>query len=192
MSAAMDLSLEHRTALPDALRVLVEKHPRAGWEGHPHFSDLTRFWLDRHLMFRRMQAMLVEETEGYLDAGRDPRRYGAQLHRLAGMFLNELHGHHHIEDAHYFPLLTAQDARLVKGFELLDADHHAIDPLLHTLAERTNAVLGTLGAAKPDTALAGRLLAELRRFAGFLDRHLTDEEELVVPVILEYDPPGLR
>lgn len=185
------LPLASRTGLPDALRVLVEKYPRPGWEAHREFNALTRFWLDRHLMFRRLQASLVSETQGFLDGGEDPRRFGARLSRLAGSYLNELHGHHQIEDMHYFPLLRAQDARLIAGFDLLDRDHHDLDAGLHRLADGTNAVLRGLGDARAERDAAGSLLGELDRFTVFLDRHLTDEEDLIVPVILEYRGAGL-
>jgi hypothetical protein len=191
MTPSAPLDLATRTGLPDALRVLLERYPRPGWEGHPEFNALTRFWLDRHLMFRRLQTGLVEETRGFLDRSTDPRRYGAALSRLAGLYLNELHGHHHIEDLHYFPLLRAQDARLEAGFDLLDRDHHDLDGGLHRLADRANAVLRGLGEPGAGRDAAGALLGELERFAVFLDRHLTDEEDLIVPVILEYRGAGL-
>jgi hemerythrin-like domain-containing protein len=177
------LALDARTGLPDTLRVLLEKYPREGWQGHPNFDGLTRFWLERHLMFRRLQGMLLAEAEGGLDRERDPQQLAAQLRRLASMFLNELHGHHTIEDVHYFPVLARLEPRLERGFALLDADHHSLDPLLHGLADGTNAVLTALPGA---TAELGRLHRDLERFQRFLDRHLTDEEEIVVPLILEH------
>jgi iron-sulfur cluster repair protein YtfE (RIC family) len=180
------LDLDRRTGLPDALRILAEKYPREIWETHPEFNALTRFWLDRHLMFRRLQGMLIAETETYLDRTADPARYAANLSGLAGTFLNELHGHHGIEDAHYFPLLASRDARLTSGFELLDSDHHALDAGLHGLADRTNAVLRS-----PAAVPAEALRVDLVRFEALLDRHLIDEEELVVPMILEYAGAGL-
>jgi len=178
------LALVRRTGLPDALRVLLVEYPREGWRQHPNFTALTEFWLDRHLMFRRIQAQLVDDTRAFVGAGRDPRAYAGGLARLAGMFIDGLHGHHAVEDQHYFPLLQRLDARLAEGFDLLDADHHSIDPLLHELGERAHAVLRTIRDGAPGMDAAGRLEADLSRFAGFLDRHLTDEEEIVVPVIL--------
>jgi iron-sulfur cluster repair protein YtfE (RIC family) len=185
-----ELALDVRTGLPEPLRVLLEPYPRRGWESHPHFTALTRFWLDRHLLFRRVQTMLVSETEEFLDAGREPQGYGGGLARLAGMFLNELHGHHMIEDMHYFPLLKGLDARIAAGFDLLDADHHALDGEIRGLAEDTNAVLAALRGGQPALA-AGALHGRLLRFGRLLDRHLTDEEELVVPVILDHPEAGL-
>ena len=37
----------------------------------------------------------------------------------------------------------------------------------------------------------GAFHTSLTGFQGFLDRHLTDEEDLVVPVLLKYAPAGL-
>lgn len=102
-------------------------------------------------------------------------------------FLQELHGHHSMEDHHYFPVLTVLDQRLERGFVILDADHHALDGHLNDLAEGTNAMLRGLSEPDPKQA-TGALDNQLTGFAEFLDRHLTDEEDLVVPVILKYAP----
>jgi iron-sulfur cluster repair protein YtfE (RIC family) len=186
-----DLALARRSGLPDPLRLLVEQYPRLGWETHPHFTALTRFWLDRHLGFRRMQGQLIAETRGFLDREREPQTYARGLSRLAGMFLNDLHGHHMIEDQQYFPLLQSLDPRIAAGFDLLDADHHALDGAIHALAGSTNAVLQAIFDGTPADVAAAGLDAELARFAHLLDRHLVDEEELVVPVILDHPEAGL-
>lgn len=180
-------ALEQRDALPDALRVLVQELPRGTWEAHPNFSPLTRFWLQRHLMFRELLEKLQGGTRGYLDDVMDARSYGRNAARLAQMFLSELHAHHNIEDAHYFPVLQGLDPRLERGFDLLDADHHALDGHLNGLAEDTNATLRGLSGNDPKVA-AGTLDDRLTDFGAFLNRHLVDEEELVVPVILRYAP----
>ncbi|MHC0053858.1 hemerythrin domain-containing protein [Actibacterium sp. D379-3] len=178
------LSLDRRPGLPDALRVLLADYPRDIWESHGNFDGLTRFWLGRHLMFRDLLSRLQQDAGAVLGGDLDPRRYQQRTARLAGTFLNELHGHHQIEDHHYFPQLCALDLRLGAGFDLLDADHHALDAHIHGLADLTNAML----RAGPDVLRpqAGALRDALDGFAGFLDRHLTDEEELVVPLILAH------
>nr|WP_235971185.1 hemerythrin domain-containing protein [Palleronia pontilimi] len=173
--------------MPDALRVLVEQLPRGTWEAHPNFSPLTRFWLDRHLMFRDVLGRLQDGTRQFLDGDADAQRYGRETARMAQFFLQELHAHHGIEDHHYFPVLQGLDGRLERGFALLDADHHALDGHLNGLAEGTNAMLTGLAGDDP-RAGAGALEARLDGFQQFLDRHLVDEEDLVVPVILTYAP----
>jgi len=176
--------LEHRKGLPDTLRLLLDEYPRERWESHRNFDGLTRFWLDRHLAFRRLLPMLQERARGIIDrdAEPDPR----MLVRLAGSLINDLQGHHQIEDHHYFPMLAQTEPRLEHGFTLLDADHHALDAHLHALADHTNAVLRALRDGAPPREAAARLDAALTPFEGFLDRHLSDEEELVVPIILHH------
>ena len=182
------LHLDLRSGLPDALTVLLRDYPRAGWEAHPGFDGLVRFWLDRHMMFRRLTGMLVEASEARLDAKMDPRQFKANLSRMGSMLVGELHGHHNIEDHHYFPILSAKDPRIAQGFEVLDADHHALDGLLNRYVEAANAALQ---APDSDTTAIGTFLKETRALDALLDRHLLDEEDLVVPVILKYGAGGL-
>lgn len=181
-----ELDLANRTGLPDALRVLLQEHPRDGWTGHANFDGLVRFWLDRHMMFRKLTATLRSESEAVLDGRTDPRKFGTRLVRLGGMFVQELHGHHQIEDMHYFPPLSAAEPSIARGFEILDRDHHAIDGHLGAFAEDANAVLRAVAEAADHRSAAGRFLERTNRLDGFLDRHLIDEEELIVPVILRH------
>lgn len=182
--------LERRPGLPDALRLLLRDYPRDIWESHRNFDALTRFWLDRHLMFRDLLGRVTAEAEAFLDRRSDGRVFAARSSRMTGLLLNELHGHHQIEDMQYFPVLAGLERRLAAGFDLLDADHHALDAHLHALAADTNAALRAVMDASEDPArvAAGTLHARLGRFSGFLDRHLIDEEELVIPVILHHAP----
>lgn len=186
-----DLALETRTALPDALRVLLEQYPREAWAQDPNFSGLIRFWLDRHLMFRRLLASMLSETEQTLDGALEARVFGAHLSRYGSMFVGELHGHHSIEDQHYFPLLKSLDTRVSGGFDILDRDHHAIDGHLAEFAESANLALRGIAAGEASKDNVATFLDHLRSVNVFLDRHLVDEEELVVPVLLKYAPAGL-
>ena len=52
------LSLETRTGLPDAPRVLAEQYPRTDWEAHENFGEMIQFWIQRHLMFRQLTDVL--------------------------------------------------------------------------------------------------------------------------------------
>ena len=185
--AALDLG--QRAGLPDALRILLESYPREAWEADPGFSQLIRFWLGRHQMFRQLLERLQADAEAALDGRTDAQGYARALSRFGGMFVNELHGHHSIEDHHYFPALSRKDARLEGGFALLDADHHALDGHLNAFAERANAVLRADPLAWHGAT--GRFREGLVAFAPMLNRHLVDEEDLIVPVLLKYGEAGL-
>jgi hemerythrin-like domain-containing protein len=182
--------LATRTALPDALRVLLDAHPRESWQAHRQFHGLVSFWLERHMMFRQIMAHMTRETEAFLDGSRDARGFAQGIARYGGLFVNQLHGHHAIEDQHYFPLLRTKDARIETGFDLLDADHHALDGILNRFVEQANAAIsGAEGAqARLGAGVLRDGLIDLERLIG---RHLEDEEDLIVPVILRHGAEGL-
>lgn len=184
-------ALETRAGLPEALRVLLDDYPREAWEADPNFSNLIRFWLDRHMMFRRLVDVMQNEAGQTLDKSMEARVFGAHLSRYASMFIGELHGHHGVEDAHYFPVLKALDQRVASGFDILERDHHAIDGHLANFADTANTALRAIGEADDATDAIADFRAGLNRMEIFLDRHLTDEEDLIVPMLLRYAPAGL-
>ena len=186
-----DLALDKRDGLPDALRVLLADYPRDAWASDPGFSELIRFWLDRHLMFRRILDIMQGEAEELLDNRMEIRKFGSHLSRYAGFFIQELHMHHTIEDQQYFPKLQVLDDRIGWGFDLLDKDHHAIDGHLQSFTEDANGVLVAISEGQDHRPAMDRLMSRLGQTEGMLNRHLTDEEELVVPVLLKHAPTGL-
>ena len=186
-----DLSLTTRPGLPDTLRALMADYPRDSWPHHTNFDGLVAFWLDRHLSFRALTARMQAEAQAVLDDRIDPERYAASLARMGNRFLTELHGHHQIEDAHFFPRLTQLERRLERGFQMLETDHVAIDGLLNRFATSANVVLsGWQTPALRDTTAA--FLTDLGGITTLLDRHLTDEEDLIVPTILHHGPGSVE
>ena len=184
-------ALEARSGLPDALRVLLDAYPREAWESDAKFSGLIRFWLERHLMFRRVTTMIAADAENALDDAMDPRVFASRLSRQGSMLVGELHGHHSVEDLHYFPVLRTFDPRLERGFDILDRDHHALDRHLTTFADSANAALKATGEGGRARDEIATFHGDLTRLGGFLNRHLADEEDLVVPVLLKHAPAGL-
>ena len=93
------------------------------------------------------RSQLDGETAGALRGGTlldrrlDPGAWAPRLSRLGGVFVEHLHGHHQVEDRHYFPLLVARDARLEGGFAILDRDHHALDGHLDAFVGEADAAL---------------------------------------------------
>ena len=176
--------LNHRASLPDALRTLAEEYPRDIWEAHTNFGGLVKFWLERHLMFRKLITMMREDVEKREAQKLDPVQYAQRLARLGNMFVGELHMHHNIEDHQYFPVLQKMETSLVRGFEILDKDHHALDEHLEAFTRDANLLI------QNPNAESSKALQEfhqgLDRLEGFLNRHLIDEEELVVPIILKH------
>ena len=183
--------LETREGLPEALRVLLEEYPREGWAADPGFHGLVSFWLDRHMMFRKLTGVLREESQNMLDAKTGPERFASAVSHYGGMFVNQLHGHHQIEDMHYFPILREKDSRIARGFDILDTDHHALDGHLNRFVEAANGAIGGMRGTDPKAA-AGKFLSAVDGLGGLVSRHLADEEDLIVPVILKHGAAGLE
>jgi iron-sulfur cluster repair protein YtfE (RIC family) len=178
------LALSHRQTLPAEFRLILGDYPRAAWPDHRDFNGLAAFWLDRHLGFRRTMTTLNTEAEALLDHRLDPAQWKQLLSQRGSALLGDLIGHHQIEDHTYFPELTRLEPRLVRGFDMLDADHHALHDLIDRFAKGANAALSANHATLHSAAAAFR--NDLQRFEALLARHLTDEEDLVLPVVLKH------
>ena len=175
-----------RPGLPEELRFLLGDYPRLIWGDHPNFGPTTKFYLDRHAMFREAMTVMTRLTDEALDDALAPGRWGRDFGRIAGFFLQQLHGHHQIEDMHYFPALLRLEPRLQRGFDILDRDHHVIHDALDRFHGGATGALNALAAAPADPKKPlSQVREELARMDRLLDRHLFDEEEIVIPIMLD-------
>ena len=177
---------EARPALGEELRFLARRHPRETRVGHANLGQLARFWLERHEAFRRLDEMIRSGTEAASGQPVEAADLQRWLSSHLRWFLWQLEEHHQVEDLHYFPVFRRVEPRLAAGFDLLERDHEALHVAIGGIVERANAVLANEGSDR-----AG-FRSDLARFrdaqvalGGQLVRHLDDEEDLVIPLILE-------
>ena len=180
------LALARRSGWPEDLRVLVARFPREQWQDHANLGEMARFWLSRHDMFRELAAMIqtieTQFREGHLSAAEFPRRLVPRLQFL----LSQLDVHHQIEDLHYFPIFRAAETRLARGFDVLEGDHHAIHADMEQTAHTANALLRALVGEPQELQHCGdNYAAASGALLKGLIRHLDDEEDLIVPLILD-------
>lgn len=173
--------------MPEELRFLAERYPRDQWDAHPGFKEKTRHWLGAHQMFRRLAEQIRLDTERYLEGDYTDEDYAGRLSYCGGHLVGNLHGHHTWEDHSYFPELSAADARFDAGLDLLEKDHADLDVVLEDFTSQANRVikLSRLDAAQAKDE-AGQVHATSEVIEAFLKRHLGDEEDLVVPIILHH------
>jgi hemerythrin-like domain-containing protein len=180
------LALAHRDGWPEDLRVMLSRYPREKWESHANLGDMARFWLSRHAMFRELSATIEQVTEQFRAGKLPPLEFARQFVPRLQFILDQLNVHHQIEDFHYFPIFRAADARLSLGFEVLEGDHHHIHGDMSRTAETANALLQAL-RGDADTLRRcsdGYANASAVLLKGLI-RHLDDEEDLIVPLILD-------
>ncbi|MFA6153545.1 hemerythrin domain-containing protein [Mesorhizobium sp.] len=186
MTEAANSLLVERAGLPEDLRWLAEKYPREHWQDHGNIHGIATMWLQRHDMFRELGQMLTtgigDYREGRLTAPDFARWFTPRLNH----FFGHLDGHHNVEDHHYFPAFAKAETRLKRGFEILDADHHTIHEGLERNAEAANAFIKTLQENEDRQRFAADAYAdENSRLIAMLARHLADEEDLIIPLILD-------
>ena len=182
-----DLTELRTDPMPEAMRVLLHEHPRDSWEANPHFRRATKQWLAAHQMFRDLGRVIRSETETYLDRNREAEDYAARLSYYGDAMVRNLHGHQGWEDHSYFPELSAADPRFDAGLEILESDHAALDGVLDRFTRAANRTIKLIHLDEAQGRdEAARVLGEAQKIEAFLARHLGDEEELAVPIILEH------
>lgn len=181
-----ELTLDARVALPEDYAFLLTDNPRPSWDGHPNNGEWCQFWLARHAMFREFGEGLTDACEKLANAQVEPQGFHDWFMPRASFFLGELDTHHKVEEYHYFPLLAQADPRMEKGIALLEGDHTVIHDLLRG-AYDTIVALDAAIQDKPDDVigLLPRMRDDLEKLDKGLQRHLNDEEDLVVPLILD-------
>ncbi len=173
--------------MPDEMRLLLRDYPRDSWEAHPGFKQATQNWLGAHQMFRRLGDITRTNTERFLSKSSAADEFAAELSYYGNIMVGNLHGHHHFEDHSYFPELSAADRRFDVGLEILEKDHQSLNAVLEQFIETSNRVIML---SKLDEKQAYEEAGGLHQVAiaieAFLDRHLGDEEDLAVPIILHH------
>lgn len=77
-----------RGGLPKPLRALLEASPRNGWTQDGNFDGLVAFWLDRHLMFRRLLATLRQDAETRIGGDMDAMQHGQRLQSTGSLLVS--------------------------------------------------------------------------------------------------------
>jgi hemerythrin-like domain-containing protein len=180
--------IDQRTGWPEHLLTLLRQYPRESWRHQS--SPMTQFWLDKHDYFRGQCRNLQDAADDYRADRKAPEEFGGWIApRLQG-FLGALHGHHQIEDFHYFPAFREAEQGLAAGFDVLARDHELVHQGIVEIVETVNAFLSAL---REDTTRSRDAL----RHAGDryietsevlfrrLCRHLDDEEDLIIPIMLD-------
>ena len=173
--------------MPEEMRILLNDYPRDSWEEHAGFRDKTRQWLGAHQMFRRLGSMVRKEAESYLEGNREAEDYVNQLVYQGSALVGNLHGHHGWEDHSYFPELSAADSRFDAGLEILEKDHADLNAVLDSFTDTANRAIALIQLDdRQSRTEVGKLHTTAQTIEAFLQRHLSDEEELAVPIILHH------
>jgi hypothetical protein len=179
--------IDQRAGWPDELKILLKRFPRETW--HSQGTVMTDFWLERHGYFRDQCRALRQMADEYRSDAVTPEEFGASVAPRLQAFLGMLHGHHQIEDFHYFPAFRELHRNLAPGFDVLANDHEVLHEGIVAIVTAANTLLKTIrDAGKPDAQrhASDRYIAASEIVYGRLLRHLDDEEDLIIPIMLEH------
>lgn len=158
---------------------LLEKLPANQWYSSDH-AYKTSGWLNVHTNIGKRQRILRQLSEEYLMGALNWDNYRTQILQRISMHVLKLHQHHSVEDHGFFPEFVSLYPQLKAGFEILERDHVRLNALLDEMQSLNDELAK---AQSEDKALAERLHANLITGTDFLSQHLTDEEDLVVPIL---------
>jgi hemerythrin HHE cation binding domain-containing protein len=173
-----------RTGLSDDLRQLLLAIPKGEWQGHPNYWRGADFWQGVHRAILSEAGAFAGGLEQLSELPADSLDRGLLLNELRYLgrhLLGHAHVHHHVEDDHYFPRFKEAYPRLARPIDLLDGDHRALEENLAAVEGH----LRTLGQETADRDAIGRALDDARALDKLLNRHIADEEDIVIPVLLQ-------
>jgi len=181
----LESNIDQRAGWPDELCVVLKDYPRTTWPDTR--SAMARFWIDKHNYLRQQSAALQSANGDYRAGRASAEQFGVWLApRLQG-FLGELHGHHQIEDFHYFPAFRSAEPRLSSGFDVLNQDHELIHGGIMSVVEAVNELIKSIQAEGADDVrkrAADRYIDASGLLHRRLERHLQDEEDLIIPLMI--------
>ena len=187
----MNLTLQLREGLPEDMQTLLRDYPREAWPENPHFARSVQNWMGAHQMFRRLAGITRADTEAYLDNTASSGAFASRVSYYGDLLVRNLHGHHSWEDHAFFPEMRRADGRFEQGLETLEADHVQLDETLDRFTRAANRAIKLIQLdEKQVRGEVGELHGCAQDIEGFLARHLPDEEELVVPIILHHKLRG--
>ncbi|MCG6858329.1 MAG: hemerythrin domain-containing protein [Salaquimonas sp.] len=192
-----DNHVEQREQISSQLRASLFEIPRAEWRASPRFRGEAEFWMQIHEGLLKASATLpawLKQFQEMDDMG-TMRALSPRIARLGSDLVHHAHGHHHIEDHHFFPAFLRLFPQLDHALEMLDGDHkvlaEVLDDLEAAVREFPVAPEGT-DKAQSDRAMreawlkgAERLLSAAERLDALFIRHIGDEEEICIPAMLQ-------
>lgn len=158
---------------------LYNKLPPDQWFG-ADYAYKTSGWLKVHTNIRKRQRILTQISDAYISGEFDWSEYRSQILKRINMHVLKLHQHHGVEDDGFFPEFVSMYPKLAPAFEILGHDHEYLNELLDKLQIQNDQLARS---EIEDKALAEELHKTLVAVTDLLSQHLTDEEDLVIPIL---------
>jgi hypothetical protein len=176
--------LAKRPGLTAELRKLLFDTPKEEWGSHNNYWRGAEMWQGIHRSLLHESGLFVAGLEKLADMPKGEMESGLLLNNLrhiGGHLIGHAHVHHHVEDDHYFPRFKEVFPQLGRPIDLLDCDHRVLEETLDAVEYHVRA----LQAEIADKDRIGAALEDAKKLDKILNRHLEDEEDIVIPALLK-------
>ncbi|UWQ35334.1 hemerythrin domain-containing protein (plasmid) [Leisingera sp. M527] len=183
-----DLPKHHvntRKALPKSIKETLLESTRSEWKKHPRFGGKANFFMNIHRDLLNGSAKMSLAIEELLDVPQSEVKGAVKSMNLLPFSRNLIgfaHHHHEIEDHGYFPQFALLYPELDRGLSLLDGDHKVLDAAL----DETQIALDNLKGGQVNRDHLAKLHAGGKALEKILNRHIWDEEEVIIPIFLRH------
>jgi len=151
----------------------------------------ARFWMEIHMGLLKASATLPQWCEQLLSLNDAEalRVLQPRVVSLGAQLIHHAHGHHHIEDEHFFPVFLQRYPELANPIDLLEHDHEVLASVLDDM-EKAVTGMGAISqdaSGRDDLLKAGEVLHKAaQRLDRLFIRHIGDEEEICLPVLAKW------
>jgi hypothetical protein len=176
--------IETRSGLDNDLRKLLFAIPPNEWPEHINYDGTAAFWQAVHRSLLTESGALTSGLEQLTDMQPGDMQRGLlmnDMRHLGRHLLGHAYMHHHVEDNHYFPRFIERFPQLAKPIELLDSDHRVLEETLGSIGRHIEG----FNTGKTGRDEIGAALGDARKLDHILKRHLADEEDIVIPALLQ-------
>ncbi|NQZ26639.1 MAG: hemerythrin domain-containing protein [Colwellia sp.] len=179
--------VEQRKGLPAVIKDLLLPLERDQWSQHARYGGKASFFIQYHGDLLATAAYLKQSLQVLLDSSQLVFNWQHLKDPLsaAQYLVDRAHNHHRIEDQVYFPQFRKIMPQLSKGIDLLDKDHQSLDLALDDLSTRVMSMVMTLNQGDVIDKQQVKVLTDnILYLQRILQRHLHDEEEVIIPIFL--------
>ena len=166
---------------------LLKEFPRSQWTSTRQQQPTARLLLSRHGGFRRRVEGLLSTTQDALADRQSPPEFCYYLATELHYFVPLLEGHHQAETARLYPRLLSHFPMAAQSFQVLEKDHNQLDEAIEELSQSPERLMTQAPTRKTFHTETERLFEQLSEFQKRLARHLDDEEDLVIPILLKLE-----
>ncbi|NRB40851.1 MAG: hemerythrin domain-containing protein [Pseudomonadales bacterium] len=172
-----------RQQLPDVIQNQLLGIERHSWSEHARYAGKAQFFINYHRDLLATAAYIEQALQSLLDSSLQAFS-SMQLQSLLSAthyLIERTQNHHQIEDHAYFPQFRRIMPSLGTGIDLLDQDHKLLDAALHELDVMMQNLLKLALVSRQQLSV---FFDKIRHLQKILQRHLYDEEEVIIPLFL--------